>query len=177
GNGVHPEQQSIWNAMEVRVDHRPEPIRKCHESGNENVHLAGTSQQDSPPRIPRVRRIQRLTRTKRQKQDRNRGENDADGNERADKMGKVPEVGVQRPQNYCNAGHAQRREARAKADRETRKYRRGDFGPSVTTEQGDCFREHQGRYDRSYEGCKNAKYNRQAEAENPWVQQSDFTTK
>ena len=92
-------------------------------------------------------------------------------------MGKVPEVGVQRAENDCNTGHAQRREARTKADRETRKYRRSNFGPSFTTKQGNCFHEHEGRYDRSYEGCKKAEYDRQTETENPRVQQSDYPTK
>src|ERR1035437_10083529 len=111
--------------MDVRIDHRPEPARKCHKSGEKN----------------------------------------ADNNERAEKMSKVPEVGVQRAQNDCNTGHAQRREAGAEADCETRKYRRGNFCPSFTTKQGNCFHEYEGRYDRSYEGCKEAEYDRETEAE------------
>src|SRR5208282_1236957 len=163
--------------MDVRIDHRPEPVRKRHKSNNENVHLAGTNQQDSPPRILFLSCIQRLAGSERQKQDGNRGERDADNNERAEKMDKVPEVGVQRAENDCNTGHAQRREARTKADRETRKYRPGNFGPSVTTKQRNCFHEHEGRHDGSYEGCKKAEYDRETEAKNPRVQQSDYPTK
>jgi hypothetical protein len=84
---------------------------------------------------------------------------------------------VQRAENDCNTGHAQRREAGAEADCETRKYRRGNFCPSFTTKQGNCFHEYEGRYDRSYEGCKEAEYDRETEAENPRVQQSDYPAK
>src|SRR5208282_716331 len=163
--------------MDVRIHHGPEPLRKRHKSGDKNVHLAGTNQQDSPPRVLLFGRIERLAGRERQKQDRNRCENHAGDNERAEKMSKVPEAGVQGEENDCNTRHAQRREARTKADRETRKYRRGNFGPSFTTKQGNCFHEHEGRYDWSYEGCKKAKYDRQTEAENPRVQQSDYPTK
>ena len=62
GNGIHPKQQSLWKAMNVRIDHRPEPVRQCHKSGNKNVHLAGTNQQDRPPRILRFSCIQQARR-------------------------------------------------------------------------------------------------------------------
>ena len=88
-------------------------------------------------------------------------------------MGKVPEVGMQRFQNDCNPRHAQGRKARTEANRETCKYRRGNFGVPVTTKQRNCFDEHQGGHDRSDEGCKQTQDDRQAEADNPRVQNLD----